>query len=151
MATVIKIANKNINLDRLREELEAAGIPFVGAWMGGFHPVGLNVYEPNASTQVVATATGRPDVTADPGEIRLKFSVDQLTPAQEVTVDSVLSAHDHTLLSVGQAHLKADEDSVPAFIDAYNNWASLTPPEKDSVLREMVRAVARRIDDSIDL
>lgn len=153
MATVIKVANKNINLDRLAEELEAAGIPMEGLLLAGFHRVGLNTYEPNAARQVIARRSspdGNIEDEADPGELRFRFPAD-LSADQVTTLDPVLAAHDPAVLSVGQRNIKADEDAVPLLATAYQDWDSLTPPQKDDALRLVVRSVARALDGSIDL
>ena len=147
MFVTIKFAIKNINLELLREELVAVSVPVQGLLMAGFHRLNARVYEPNAATQVIARASGRPDVTAEPGE--LKFKNDPaLTLDEEVALDAVLSAHDATNLSAGQRNDDTDSAAIPALVNAFRNWDTRTPAQKDNILRQLTRLVARLLDSS---
>jgi len=146
MATFVKFANIDINPDRLHDELLLAGIEPEGILFAGFHSISKQLMEPFTETEVIATHTGLPDTTADPGELHFRYPSDPGTP-----LDTLLSAHDATLLSRAQTNNKSDTDAVPILIDKYQNWGTLSDSEKFDVLRAIVRLVARHEDASQDV
>lgn len=150
MATIIKIANKRINLDRLTEELATAGIPLQSLLLAGFNQFNVRVSQPNASTKVIATGTGKPDDTAEPGELRFTYDP-PLTVAQETTLDGVLAAHDHTVNSTSQNNADQDTADAAQLASDFQNWDTLLPPEKDESQERLTRLVARLFDSSIDI
>ncbi len=143
MPTTIKIAEKNINLDLLFEELGivVASVNF-GLLMAGFHKLNNRVFEPNASTQVIATSTGQPDDTAEPGELRFKHSVALTVPAEDA-LDAALAAHNPTLLTAEQTRVDLDATEAQQLLTDYNNFDSMNAGQKDVVYKRMLRTVVR--------
>ena len=156
MATLIKFMNKDMNFERLREEIIAAGLPDgFGALLAGFNQVNRRLHEPFASRQVISRSSdpgGGPDITdsADPGELRFRHDPD-LTGPQETTLDGVLTAHDATNLSTGQTNSDTDIAAIAPLVSNYQNWGSLTPAEKDNNHRQLTRLIARLLDGAQDL
>lgn len=150
MATIIKIANKRINLDRLTEELETAGIPLQGLLLAGFNRLNVRVNQPNASTKVIATGTGKPDDEADPGELRFTYDP-ALTTAEETTLDGVLVAHDHTVNSNAQDNQDQDAADAESLANDHREWNDLSNAQKDENQETLSRLTARLQDRSIDI
>lgn len=148
--------NKDMNFERLREEMSVAGLPTdFGALLAGFTNINNRLYEPFASTQVISTATdpaGGPDITdsAEPGELRFDY-VPDLTGPQQATLDGVLAAHDATNLSTGQQNDDTDIVAIPALVSNFQNWGSLNAAAKDNNHRQLTRLVARLLDSSRDI
>jgi len=156
MATLVKIANKDINFERLREEMDAAGLPAgFGALIAGFNSINNRLHQPFLTTQIISRASdpaGGPDITdsADPGELRFRFDPD-LTAPQEATLDGLLTAHDATNLSTAQQNNDTDIAAIPPLVSNYNSWGSLTLAQKDNNHRQLTRLVARLLDGQQDL
>lgn len=156
MATLVKFMNKDLNFERLREEMSVAILPVsFGSLIAGFTQVNKRLYEPFLSTQVISSSTdpgGGLDITdsADPGELRFNFDPD-LTAAQETTLDGVLTAHDATNLSTNQQNKDTDIAAIAPLVSNYQNWGSLTPAQKDNNQRQLTRLVARILDSAQDL
>ena len=156
MGTLVKFMNKDMNHERLREELEVAGVPpQAGLLVAGFTRINSRLYEPFLTTQIISTATdpaGGPDITnsAQPGELRFDYTPD-LTEPQETTLDGVLTVHDATNLSTGQQNDDTDIAAIAPLVDNYNNWGSLTLAQKDNNHRQLTRLVARLLDANQDL
>ncbi len=156
MATLVKFMNKDMNFERLREEIIAAGLPSgFGALLAGFTRINGRLYEPFLTTQVISTASdpgGGPDITdsADPGELRFRFDPD-LTGPQETTLDGVLTAHDATNLSTGQQNNDSDIAAIAPLVSNYQNWGSLNAAQKDNNHRQLTRLVARLLGGQQDL
>jgi hypothetical protein len=150
MVVVIKFADKNINPDRLHDELIAASIEPEGMLWAGFDRINNRLMEPFAETRVIATATGQPDTTADPGELHFRYPV-ALTAPQDAALDQLLLDHDHLQLSTAQQNKDLDEQAIPALISNFQNWGSLTPAQKDNNHRQLTRLVGRLLDSSQDV
>ena len=143
---IIKFVIKDINPDRLRDELTTAGILPEGLLFAGFHRITNRLMEPFTETEVIATATGKPDVTADPGEFHFRYPSDP-----GAILDTVLVAHDATLLSKSQQNSDNDATAIPILVNRYQNWNTLTKEQKDNTLRQITRLVARLLDSAQDL
>jgi hypothetical protein len=150
METLVKFMTQDLNPERLKEEMAAAGVPAQGATLAGFTRINARLYQPFASTQVIATHTGQPDTTAEPGEIKLKFDTAPTAP-QETTLDGLLVAHDATNLSSAQQNKDTDLAAIPALVNAWNNWDTFTPSQKDNANRQAQRLIARLLDGSQDI
>jgi hypothetical protein len=150
MATTIKFMNKNLNLNRLQEELQVAGVPITGMLVAGFNRVGLSQYEPFTETQVIGQATGQPDDTADPGELRFKSDA-ILSSTDELNLDVILSVHDNTLKSSSQANKDTDIAAIAPLVNNFQNWGTLSNAEKDNNHRQLTRLVARLLDSTQDI
>ena len=146
MADVVKFKVKDFNPDRLLEELEVAIISPEGMKWRGFTRINPRLYEPNASTKAIATSTGQPDVTADPGELHFKYATDP-----GAALDTVLDAHDATKLSSLQIAREEDFAAIPALINAWNNWDTFTNIQKDNANRQAQRLIARLLDRGLDI
>ena len=153
---LVKIANRDLNLPRLRQEIVEAGLPSgYGLLVAGFNRSNdvVGHYVPFTVRSEIARRDG-PDGpiidSADPGELRFRFDPD-LTSPQEITLDGVLAAHDWTVLSTTQARKQEDRDAIPILVDRFKNWDSLNSSEKDSVLKQLTRLVARILDSSQDI
>ena len=146
MPKFVKFANKDLNPDRLRDELELAAILPEKLLFAGFHVINDRLMEPFLTIEVIATHTGQPDTTAVPGELHFGYPSDP-----GATLDVLLAAHDATLLSKSQTNHDADVAAIPILVSRYKNWDTLTDPQKDSVLRQLTRLVARLLDSAEDL
>jgi hypothetical protein len=142
--------NKDLNFGLLMQEMAAAGVPIQGVLIAGFNHVGSGHYVPFVSTQVIATATGQPDVTAEPGELQFRNDP-ALTGPQETALDGVLTAHDETQQSDIEVNRSADIVAKDLLIDRYQNWGTLSNAQKDTVLENLCRVVARLIDRSTNI
>ena len=150
MATLIKFMNKDLDLDLFKQEYLATGLPEYGMLIAGFTRMGRQQYEPFASTQVISTATGQPDVTAEPGELQFRYAV-ALTAPQEATLDAFLAAHDASLKSDVQINRERDVTAKDQFIQTYQDWDTLTDIQKDNRTQELFRVVARILDRSANI
>ena len=153
MVRVIKFMNKDLNLGRLQEELEAAGFPETGLLLAGFERTGKEQYKPNAARKVISTQTSGGTVTedfADPGELRFSFERELSIP-QDEALGRVLANHDATMMSKSQINQDVDAIQVETLISNYENWATLTPAQLSENTRLMTRMVARLHDRSNDL
>lgn len=153
MVRVIKFMNKDLNLGRLQEELEAVGFSESGLLLAGFENTGKEQYKPNAARKVIATQTRGDDVTedsADPGELRFTLERELSVP-QDDALNRVLVAHDATVLSKSQMNQDTDSIQVETLISNYENWATLTPSQLAENTKILTRMVARLHDRSNDL
>ena len=146
MPTFIKFAVKDINPDRLHDELVVAGIEPEGVLFAGFHPANNRLTEPFTATEVIATATGKPDVTADPGELHFRYPSDP-----GVALDTVLTNHVATNLSIAQTNEDRDETAAIAHINAFNNWDSLNATQRNNANKQAQRSLARIFNSSTDI
>ena len=151
MAPLVVFADKNINPGRLHDELEQStiGLPNGIKW-AGFTSPNARVYEPFTETRVIATSTGQPDVTADPGELHFRYDP-ELTGVQEDVLEQLLLDHDHTQLSRQQQNEDSDAAAIAPLINNYQNWGSLNAAAKDNNHRQLTRLVARLLDKSQDV
>ena len=156
MTILIKIMNKDLNHERLRDEIEFAGLPAQsGLLIAGFTRINNRLHESFASTQIISRASdpgGGPDITdsAAPGELRFDY-VPDLTAPQQVTLDGILAAHDATKLSRDQQNKDSDLAAIAPLIANFQNWGSLNNPAKDNNHRQLTRLVARLLDSTQDL
>ena len=156
MATLVKIMNKDMNFERMREEMSVVGLPTgFGALLAGFTRINNRLHEPFLSPQIISRASdpgGGPDITdsADPGELRFRFDL-VLTALQETTLDGVLTAHDATNLSTSQQSNDTDIAAIAPLVNNFQNWGSLTAAQKDNNHRQLTRLVARLLDGQQDL
>ena len=149
MVVVVKIANKNLNLPLLFDELQAAGLAQQGLLVAGFEHVGNQRYRPFVVRTVIGKS-GDVEDFADPGELRFRFA-DPLSTAEDTALDGVLTAHDATQTSGDQDNKQADADAIAPLVANYRNWATLTAAQKDNNARQVTRLVARLLDSTQDL
>ncbi len=98
---ITRIVNKPINSDLLTEELITAGLGGLGITYVGFIRESDDklIPKPERSAHATSTVGGkRTDFLSDPGELFFKTDIDPGAP-----LDAVLSSHDFTGRSVGQA------------------------------------------------
>ncbi len=155
MAALIKVRVKDFNGALLQQQLKAGSIPPGGLLWAGFHRQEDNIYEPFVEVETIGRRTnpdGGDDILdiAEPGELRFRFEPD-LTPAQETLLNSILTNHDSTQFSEGQRNQATDLTAKDLLISRYQNWDSLNPQEKDVVLKNLTRLVARLIDRSTNI
>lgn len=154
MAQLVKFAVKDINAALLRQQFDALAIPGGGLLFAGFARQTSTRYTPNASRQVIATrsdgAGGVIEEEADPGELRFDFEP-PLDAAQETILDGVLAAHDGAQLSDLQIAKQTDLAAKDILIDRFQNWGSLDATQKDAVLMNLTRLVARLIDRTTNI
>lgn len=143
---IIKFYVKDFNPDRLHEELIVAGIEPTGMRWSGFDHINSRLMEPFTATRVISTATGQPDVTADPGEFLFRYSSD---PGS--SLDTVLTAHLATNLSTNQQNEDSDLAAIAPLINNFQNWGSLSATQKDNNHRQLTRLVARLLDSKQDV
>jgi hypothetical protein len=146
---VVKVAEKNLNLALLSNELKAAGVRPNGLLVAGFEHVGKQRYRPFATRTEIGRSGDVADF-ADPGELRFRFP-DVLTGAEDTALDGVLAAHDATQLSGDQENKQEDADAVVPLVSNYRGWATLSAAEKDNNARQLTRLVARLLDSTQDL
>jgi hypothetical protein len=120
MPTVVKIAVKDFNPDRLREQLEAGGAGAILTSLGwaGFDRVSDRQYTPKPARTLVGVSVSngqRIEDFADPGELRFALTRD-LTPQEDDQLTTLLANHDHTQLSDGQVRADQDEADLDAII-----------------------------------
>lgn len=154
MATLTKIANKDINIALLGQESEAAGVAWEGLLIAGFNRDGDRRHQPFTSRQIISSRTnpagGVFTDSADPGELRFRYST-ALTPAQETVLDGILTSHDATQRSTSQINKDKDRAAVSGLVDTYREWNTLTNAQKQSRTRQLFRLVARLIDRTTDV
>ena len=146
---VVKIANKNLNLPLLLDELRAAGLTQEGLLVAGFQHEGNQRYRP-FTVRMVIGKSGDVEDFADPGELRFRFA-DPLSVAEDAALDAVLAAHDATQSSTDQQNKQSDQDAIAPLVSNYRNWATLTAAQKDNNARQVTRLVARLLDSTQDL
>lgn len=146
---VLKIANKNLNLSLLFDQLRAAGLTQQGLLVAGFEHVGNQRYRPFAVRTVIGRS-GDVEDFADPGELRFRFA-DPLSGAEDAALDGVLAAHDATQTSSDQDNKRADQDAIDPLVANYRDWATLSAAQKDNNARQVTRLVARLLDSTQDL
>lgn len=144
MVTTVKTANKNINLSKLMEELTGAGFTSFGITMAGFNQLNDRIYQPNATTKVISTSTGQPDVTAEPGEFHLKTDA-ALSGAEDTALDGVLTTHDDTVLTAEQTRQDVDNTDSQLLLNEYENWDSLDATQKAVAQKRLTRLTVRLI------
>ncbi|MCK5652550.1 MAG: hypothetical protein KAJ42_14275 [Gemmatimonadetes bacterium] len=146
---VVKIADKNLNLSLLLDQIRAAGLTQEGLLVAGFEHVGSQRYRP-FTVRTVIGKSGDVEDFADPGELRFRFP-DPLTGAEDTALDGVLTAHDATQSSSDQQNKQADQDAIAPLVANYRDWATLTDAQKDNNARQVTRLVARLLDSTQDL
>ena len=149
MADVTKFAVKRINLPLLFEQLQATGLGQPGLLMAGFKNIQRQRYDPLAVRTEVGRSGDVPDF-ADPGELRFRFPA-PLSSGEDTDLDNLLAAHDATQNSTGQQQKQDDDDAIPALVNNYQNWGTLTAAQKDNNHRQLTRLVARLLDSTQQL
>jgi hypothetical protein len=137
MAALIKIVNKDINRDRLNEELDAAGL-LVGITWTGFDRLNRRIMTPSTVHGFTA------------GELRFKYEP-PISAGQEATLDGILAAHDSAQRSTLQIAGDQDEIDRQAFITTFNEWDTLNNTQKVNRIKHLFRVVARLVDSTTDL
>jgi hypothetical protein len=154
MALLVKFALKDLNATLLRQQFDALGLPGGGLLFAGFTRLSSTRYTPNASRKVIATQTapggGVIEDEADPGELRFDFDP-ALDTNQETILDGILAAHDGAQLSDLQIAKQTDLDAVSVLVDRHQNWATLDAAQKDAVLMNLTRLVARLINRTTNI
>ena len=115
MALLTRTLLKDFNSDRLREEVETAGLPSLSFSMRGFEQIGARLYTPAAVRRRVGYSSSTGDDFADPGELHIAPPRD-LTVPETVTLDATLTAHNAALLSTEQARQDQDETDVATLL-----------------------------------
>ncbi len=144
MVKTIKIVNKNLNISKLWEELEAAGFSDFGLLMAGFHQLSDGIYEPNAGQKVIATSTGQPDDIAEAGELRFKTAI-ALSGAEETTLEGVYTAHDFSIKTDEQTRQDTDIAELDQLLIDYGNYDGMNAGQKDVVIKRMMRLLLREL------
>lgn len=107
MALITRIVNKPINQNLLAQELSAAGLAGLGAsYVGFIHETQEKLIpKPARSAHATSTVGGvTTEFLSDPGELHFRSDVDPGVP-----LDVVLTAHDWTQRSLGQAAQDAED------------------------------------------
>lgn len=151
METIVKIAGGNVNPEKFGEELASSlGIQF-SVTFAGFKqsPTDPHVMIRNSGKEIIGRrkdSTGNTFDLADPGEIRF-LTESPLTPAENTTLDGLVSAHDPTVKSREQR--REDNDAVALAIVTDNlkaaNWAGLTNGQKTETLRRACQLLFRNV------
>lgn len=145
MPTLVKIANKNLNLSLLTEELGSVGLDQHSLLMAGFRQQDERTYVPNAARKIIARRTtpgGEVVDEADPGELR--FTSDAaFTVAQESSLDGVLVSHDAAVLTAEQEREDLDAKDLDQLVRDYAGWDTMSRPQKDVVTKRVVRLLVR--------
>jgi len=141
MATVTKIAIKNFNPDRLREELAAAGAGalLTGIGWAGFTGAG-RLYTPAGVTREIGRSVVNGVTVVDTavnGELRF-YTTRDLTGPEDTALTNVLTAHNSLLLSAEQVRQDQDEADLDAilateraaFIAALAAWDGQTTAQR---------------------
>ncbi len=143
MATLIKSAVKDFNPDRLKDELEVASILPEGVLWAGFERINNRLLQP---AEQISKATGQPDVVYPPGELHFDYPTDP-----GAALDTILAAHDATLLSRSQTNADRDIIAGDAHENAFNEWDTLTPAQKGNANKQAQRSLARLFNSNKDL
>lgn len=149
MADVVKIANKDINLPLLKEEIAATIVPAFGLLMAGFNlPRGSLVYEPNSRAAIISTRSdgqgGTINDIAAIGELRFEFR-NALTNAQDTALDGALSAHVATATSSEQDNKAQDAIDAAQLLVDYGNWDGMNGLQRDATTKIMLRLQVRKL------
>ncbi len=138
MAELSKIKLKDFNGDLLHQELVAAGLSENHLTWTGFESIRGSQYTPS-------------DVHGfKPGELVFHYDP-ELTSAQESALDTILDAHDATLLSKGQINKDVDMAAIPDFVAASRNFSTFSRTEQNALLERLFRQVVRLTDRSTDI
>lgn len=147
MAYKYKIVNKNINLNKLTEEMTTAGFTNFGFLMAGFNKLNDRVYQPNAAQKVIATSTGKSDDLADVGEIRFRTE-EELTGQEETDLDAVYTAHDYTKLTAEQIRVDQDVTDADQLLIDFGNFDSMSQGQINSTIKKALRVLVRQLKGS---
>lgn len=133
--TIVRIVNKSLNPDLLSEEFLAAGLGGLGIGYVGFIRQGTNsetlVPKPERSAHATSSVGGVTTLfESDPGELRFKTDIDP-----GAALDAVLTNHDFTKRSVGQAGQDAED------VDKIFLQSELDKP--GALSQEAIKAAAR--------
>jgi hypothetical protein len=139
-----KIVNKNINLEKLTEEMTAAGFSNFGFLLAGFNRLNDRVHQPNAAQKVIATSTGQPDDLADPGEIRFRTE-EELTGQEETDLDAVYAAHDYTILTAEQTRIDVDLIDIDQLLVDFGNFDGMTQGQVNTTIKRALRVLVRQL------
>ncbi len=149
MADVVKIANKDINLPLLKEELAASIVPAYGLLMAGFNlPRGSLFYEPNSRATIISTRSdgqgGTINDIAQIGELRFEFR-SALSGAEDTALDAVLTAHVATTNTTEQDNKAQDVIDADQLLVDYGNWDGMSAAQRDATTKLMLRLQVRKL------
>ena len=142
-----KVANKQVNIRRLVQEVKAA-LPLDGIDAVGFESTGGRIYTPRTDQKVGTRkiqGSAKEDILVTLGGLDCHFSRD-LTVPEEAQLDSLISAHDYTKLTPDQ--IRRDEDFTYhdriKVLYVKGRDSSLTVAEREELLLKVTRMVLRR-------
>ena len=147
MATIKKTILKNINPEKLNEELRAAGVnPSRLVW-AGFERVDSAIRKPTATSCVIerrqdVTTNGQEVITtAEPGELHFEYT----GSINEATLDSVLTSHDSSVKTVEQVRLEKDETEIDQMVALAKDFDAQVTTFADAkvLLKRLTRIVVR--------
>jgi hypothetical protein len=146
--TVERTAVKNFNPDLFMQELKATILNSVFSgisWAGFEASPGGRRYTPIASPRKIGERNEGGVITedwADPGEMRF-HALGALSGAEDTALDTVISAHDATSLTVEQQRKDTDDADFQTLKTAYVDWDTLTAAQRWAATRIMARLVLR--------
>lgn len=135
--------DQDLNPARLQQELIAAGLPVEAMGLPGYEKIASRQWRIRSEPFVYSRkrdATGETILTAQPGEIHVAVP-QALTPAEEATLASALTAHNFRTTSDDQDAEDQDiqdRDALKALLDSGNN-------PSPAQLRRLIRLVLRRV------
>jgi hypothetical protein len=155
MAVVIIVKSKNFNPDRLREELETAGLValLTGISWAGFERATPRSYVPAAARRIVGRYVSNGVTTideADPGELRFSTTRD-LSPAEATTLSGAVDAHDAARLSAEQGRQDQDETDLDAllateraaFLTNLQDWDGMNSTAKMAAAKQNFQIIGK--------
>lgn len=144
MVYTYKIVNKNINLEKLTEEMVAAGFTNFGFLMAGFNKLSNRIYQPNTAQKVIATSTGKPDDLADVGEIRFR-SENLLSGQEESDLEAVYTIHDYTKLTAEQIRVDVDLLDIDQLLIDFGDFDGMNTAQINAVIKRALRVLVRQL------
>jgi len=149
MAEVVKIADKDINLSLLTEELAATIVPAYGLLLAGFtFSRSSGFYEPNGRATIISTRSdgqgGTINDIAAIGELRFEFR-SALTAAEDTALDGALTAHTATTKTNEQQNEAQDDIDAAQLLVDYGNWDGMTAVQRDATTKIMLRLQTRKL------
>lgn len=148
-----KIANKQVNLQRLIQEIKAV-LPLEQINAAGFKAVDSRTYTPRTDPKVGTRqihGSAKEDILVTLAGLDCTFDR-ALTGPEEAQLDSLISAHDYTNLTPGQTRRDQDgtyHDRIKVLYVKGRDGV-LTPQEREELLLRVTRMVLRRSNEVSD-
>ncbi len=146
---VKKIANKDINLPLLTEEIAATIVPAYGLLMAGFtFNRGDGLYKPNGRATIISTRSdGQGGTINDIAAIaELRFTTrNALTGPEDTALDGALTAHVATVKTSEQDNKAQDAIDADQLLVDYGNWDGMTAAQRDATTKIMLRLQTRKL------